>query len=352
MKPLPRSRPLPQSRRAFLRRNLFSAGLLGLVGTVAASRRLARAAGSPDVNPFAYDVGKFETTDPKLIAYRELARFPSPRPSPRRLALAADGSLLVAADKAVVRVDRSGAVLGEIALETPVRCVAAAADGLIYAGLRDHLEVFDAKGQRKASWPAPGPKSWLSGIAVNEAEVFVADAGSRVVLRYDRAGKLAGRIGERNADRNVPGFILPSPFLDVELHRDGLLRINNPGRHRVEAYTRDGEFELAWGKPTAGIDGFCGCCNPINLAVLPDGRLITCEKGLPRVKVYNLQGEFESVVAGPESFKENARVGAGETTGDGVKAGLDAVADAQGRIYILDFVAADIRVMAPKTGAV
>ena len=76
---------------------------------------------------------------------------------------------------------------------------------------------------------------------------------------------------EKNADRNVPGFIVPSPFLDVMIHRDGLLRVNNPGRHRVEAYTFDGDLEGAWGKPTAAIEGFCGCCNPIAIAAWPTG---------------------------------------------------------------------------------
>jgi hypothetical protein len=223
-----------------------------------------------------------------------------------------------------------------------------AKDGLLYVGLRDRIEVYDAKGQRKAEWSRPGAKTWLSGIAVSENDVFAADSGGRVLLRYDRSGKLLGRIGERNKDRDIPGFVLPSPFLDVERHRDGLLRVNNPGRHRIEVYTVEGDFELAWGKPSAAIEGFCGCCNPINLAMLADGRYVTCEKGLPRVKVYSAQGEFESVVAGPESFAENARVGAGEGSGATVKAGLDAVADVQGRIFILDLVAADIRVMVRK----
>ncbi|MBM3243119.1 hypothetical protein FJZ31_43220, partial [Candidatus Poribacteria bacterium] len=44
------------------------------------------------------------------------------------------------------------------------------------------------------------------------------------------------------------------------------------------------------------IDGFCGCCNPVNFAMLPDGRFVTCEKGLPRVKIYDADGTFSGVV--------------------------------------------------------
>ena len=64
--------------------------------------------------------------------------------------------------------------------------------------------------------------------AVTETEVFAADAGNRVILRYDKSGKLLRRIGEKDKERNVAGFIIPSPFFDVEIARDGLLR-QQPG---------------------------------------------------------------------------------------------------------------------------
>ncbi|HNU99009.1 MAG TPA: hypothetical protein PKK20_03630 [Verrucomicrobiota bacterium] len=333
------------SRRDFLRRNLQAGGLLGVVGALTASGLNVRAARGSAENPFAYDVGKFERTDANLIHYAETARFQSPRPEPRRLALGPDGALHMAAGDSVVRLAEGGAVEFEIALAGPAQCLGVARDGLVYVGLRDHIEVFDAGGQRTAVWSPPGSKTWLTGLAVGEDDLFAADSGGRAVLRYDRSGRLLGRIGDRNKERGIPGFVLPSPFLDVEWHRDGLLRVNNPGRHRVELYTASGDLELAWGKPTAAIDGFCGCCNPIHLATLPDGRCVTCEKGLRRVKVYSALGEFESVVAGPESFAQSVPPGVSMA-----KAALDAAADAQGRIFILDPLAGEIRVMTRKRG--
>ena len=52
-----------------------------------------------------------------------------------------------------------------------------------------------------------------------------------------------------------------------------------------------------------------------------------------------------SVVAGPESFSENWRKCSLE---DCTVGGLDAAADSEGQIYVLDLVAADVRVMARK----
>jgi hypothetical protein len=334
-----------------MQQSLRSAGLL-TVGGLAASTGLARAkAADKAANPFAYDVERFRSTDAKLVQYEQVARFPVPHPEPNRLAMGPTGRLFVAAGSAVYVLDSDGKRVSEIALRGVARCVALASDGTTYVGLQDHLEVFDRNGHAVASWESPGKRVWFTGLAVGENDVFAADAGNRMILRYDKSGKLAGRIGEKNQARNIPGLIVPSPYLDVALAPDGLLRVNNPGRHRVEAYTVGGDLEFFWGKPSAAIDGFCGCCNPIGLALLPDGRCISCEKGLPRVKVYSAGGKFESVVAGPESFPENAKTGLTKSTADGRLGGLHAAVDSQGRIYILDLVKADIRVMRKKNPA-
>lgn len=328
------------------RREFFSqaAGTMAVLGLIARQR----AEGAPvaaSKNPFAYDVSHLQTTDPKLIAYEEESRWTAAHADAKRIAIGPDDTFYVCAGNYLTAHRATGESKLEIATAEPTRCCAVAADGTIYLGLRDHIEVFDAKGQRLTGWESAGPKAWLTGIAVGANDVFAADAGGRVILRYDRSGKLKHRLGEKDKERNVPGFIIPSPFFDVELGRDGLLRVNNPGRHRMELYTVDGDFEGSWGVTVMGIAGFCGCCNPINFTQLPDGKYVTCEKGLPRVKVYSATGEFESVVAGVETFSENARAcGPSDCTAGG----LDAAVDSQGRIYILDLVTGVIRVMQRK----
>lgn len=338
------------TRRHFIRQSARRAGLLALGGaSLGASAKLARAAAAQkDANPFAYDLERVSKTDPRLVHYEEAARFACPQPEPRRIAIGPEDRLYIAGRDGLSILDRAGAPLEKIALPAPARCVAVATDGTVYAGLRDQVAVFSRQGQRLGSWESRGPRAWLTGLAVGATDVFVADAGNRVVLRYDTSGKLVARIGEKSKDRNVPGLIVPSPYLDVALGHDGLLRVNNPGRHCVEVYTVDGDLEFSWGKPSAAITGFCGCCNPVALALLPDGRYVTCEKGLPRVKIYSAEGLFECVVAGPESFLANAKVGAINDKSDGLMGGLDAAVDSQGRIYVLDLVAADVHLMKSK----
>lgn len=325
----------------------------GFLGAVAASAAAASAApvvaaAAQKANPYEYKVDHLFKTDPKLIQYDLQTRFASPRPDARRVAVGPSDTLYLAAGNYVIVYGKDLQKQHEIALSGPARCVAADADGTLYVGLKDHVEVFDPKGQHREPWAIAAPKTWFTGLAVAEHDVFAADAGNRVILRYDKSGKVLGRIGEKNKDRNIPGLITPSPFLDVEIARDGLLRATNPGRHQVELYTFKGDLEFSWGKPTMAIDGFCGCCNPINIALLPDGRYVTCEKGLPRVKIYGEKGAFEGVVAGPESFPESLRTGAGLSKSDGSMAGLDAAVDSRGRVFVLDQLAGEIRVMTKK----
>ena len=70
----------------------------------------------------------------------------------------------------------------------------------------------------------------------------------RIILRYNKEGKLLGRMGKKDKQKNISGLIVPSPYMDVAIAPDGLLRVANTGRHRIEAYTFAGDLELWWGK--------------------------------------------------------------------------------------------------------
>jgi len=84
---------------------------------------------------------------------------------------------------------------------------------------------------------------------------------------------------------------------DAAMGPDGLVRIVNPRRLRIEAYTSRGDRELIWGRGGSTIETFYGCCNPAHIDILPDGRFFTLEKGRPRIKIYSIDGKLQAVVA-------------------------------------------------------
>jgi hypothetical protein len=289
---------------------------------------------------FQYDLSALLKVDPKLVHYLEAAKIDVGLDVPAGIAAADDGRFFVTGDKAVRQFDKAGKLIAEFKVGAPPRAIAlsrAAPDkaSLIYLAMADHVEVFDLKGKRQAAWKSAGEKAYLTSVAVGENDVFVADASVPVVLRYDLAGKLLGRIGEKDAKKRAPGFVVPSPYFDVAVTRDNMLWVVNTGLRSVESYTYDGDFRFAWGKASPKIESFCGCCNPIHMAIMADGSFVTAEKGLPRVKVYDASGVFKSVVAPPSAFAQDV-------------AALCPAVDSDSRVLVLDVKAGVVRAFAQK----
>jgi len=284
---------------------------------------------------FSYDLTELRKVDPRLILYEEAAAIETGMKEARGIAVDAQDRVYVAGDEAVLVFSKEGKREAEIDVQRELRCLAVAADGTLYVATQNRMGALDPKGVVKAYSDCLGAEAIITSIAVGDGSVFVADAGNRVVVRYDLAGRQLGLIGKKDAERDIPGLVVPSPHLDLAIGRDGLLWVVNPGRHKLEAYTADGHLEASWGKASAGIEGFSGCCNPTDIAVLPDGRFVTAEKGLPRVKVYSAEGKFEGVVAAPDRFGKDA-------------VGLDLAADSKGRILVLDPASKRVRVFVKK----
>jgi hypothetical protein len=292
---------------------------------------------------FTYDISHLQKTDPQQLLYGAAARWPTQLKELRAVATTTDQEFWAGGDAQVIRLNRNGDRLRAISLPGQVRCLAVAPDRTLYVGLPDRVCVLNADGAVQRTWSGFGAKAVLTSLAANEQAVFVADAGNRVVHRLDRSsGQVVKRIGKKDLERGIPGLVAPSPFLDVALGPEGLLWVANPGRHCLEAYTLEGDLELSWGEFSNGIQGFCGCCNPVHFALLPDGRVVTSEKGLTRVKIYTARGEFVGVVAGPEEFpqyRENPQA---------KPLGLDIAADAEGRVLVADTLGGHVREYQPK----
>ena len=242
------------------------------------------------------------------------------------------------AGKNITALDKKGGVSTDFSAGEEVWCLAVSPDGVLHVGLKDHIELFDPQGRRVAKWNSPARKTWLTSLAVGDNDVFASDAGNRTVYRFDRSGKLLGRIGEKDKAREIPAYVVPSPYFDLGIGSDGLFWVVNPGFHQFQAFTFDGQLEKKWGQPSFAIEGFCGCCNPSYFTRLADGRFVTSEKGLPRVKVYSAGGKFESVVAGSEEFPkyfENINT---------APIPMDVAADAEGAIHVADTLGRVIRV--------
>lgn len=275
------------------------------------------------VNPFEYDIEQFKKSDPDLIHFQEVARIPVPLESLFGLAVGTGDEIYVSGDSSLIVFNSDGTLRTSFETGEPVRCLIVDGNGDLYLGKIDHVEVYGGDGNEKFRWESIGEDAIITSIAVAQNHVFVADAGHQTVWKFDKSGKLTGRIGDQDESRDIPGFIIPSPFFDVAVDPDGFLWVANTGRHSLENFTLDGDFRTSWGEFSMEIEGFCGCCNPSHFAFLEDGSFVTSEKGIARIKIYNRLGNLVSIVAGPESFAEGT-------------VGLDVAVDCAQRILVLD----------------
>lgn len=278
--------------------------------------------------------------DESLIGYRETARWPVDLEKPAALAADPQGRVFVGGDKRIIVIGFDGKPNGPaIELSDAPQCLAWADErhrepDRLYVGFRNSVEVRSSDGRFLMRWPPPNEKACLTAIAVGEDEVFAADSAGRVVWRYNPSGTIVGEIGRRDPSRNIPGFVITNlDYFDATVGVDGLLYVVNPRLLRIEAYTSSGELRSTWGTGSTDLAGFCGCCNPTDIAVLPDGRFVTAEKGITRVKIYTGQGRLQTVVAGPQHLAETP-------------ADLAVLPD--GRVLVLDPVERCVRVFASK----
>ena len=284
-------------------------------------------------NPFAYDVNEFKTVDPELIHYKESKNFRIGFEEPAAITIQNE-KIYVAGDNRLKIIGLSGNLLAEFPLSGNPQTVEVFGEK-IFVAVKNRVLVYDEEGNILNEWQPLVENSLITAIAAIENNVFVADAGKRRVIRFSEEGEMLTEFDGKAKEGVLHGFIIPSPCFDLDINDVGELWVVNPGLHALENYTYNGNLRSHWKNTGMKPEGFSGCCNPSHFTFLDDGRFVTSEKGLVRIKTYKRSGEFEGVVAEPAKFVDEGRA-------------PDVAADSQNNIYALDFDKKMIRVFEPK----
>ena len=264
---------------------------------------------SPDANKHAIEVyspdGKLIKTWPVQVA-------------PQAICVEQDGSILVAGDGRIQRLDAEGKVLATA--KTPAANAPPPSDDDFKALAKRYGGDASKAVVEKYKRALTSRRLDVAGLAADGADIFLTGPSaldwSYCVYRVDRnfenpkviVEKLSGCCGQ----------------MDVQV-REGKVWIAHNGPHRVQCHDRDGKQLVSFGKQDRkAADGFGGCCEPKNLRLLPGGDLLCADSGPPvAVKRFTAAGKFLGVVALP-SYKRGC-----------VRTTVDVSADGR-RCYVLD----------------
>ncbi len=169
--------------------------------------------------------------------------------------------------------------------------------GIIYAAAREEILLFDSQGELIEKWGPYDDNVLITGLSANEEYVAIADAGNKLVFITDKYGALMSIIG-------YPGnqLIIPSAYFDVHLTDDNMVLLANTGKRSIEFRSIDGEIIKEIGQEGDELENFCGCCNPAHFDLLPDGNIVTAEKGINRLKIISPDGKLVEPIAQPAHF--------------------------------------------------
>lgn len=252
---------------------------------------------------------------------------------PSAICTGPEGSLFVAGDGRIIRLDSAGKVMASAAspvADLPVSISSELEQMLEESARAQNVSVAEEKKRMLTSLEQR--RSEITGLAATDTEVFMAvpaptDFSFRV-YRFDHAlsqpklvvEKLRGCCGQ----------------MDIQT-RDGKLWTAHNARHRVECRDRDGTQVSAFGKAgRVKATDFGGCCEPKNLRLLANGDILAAESGPPTcIKRFSSDGKFLGVVALVPGKGECVRVTV-EASPDG------------SRFYLLDTHSDAIRVFGTK----
>jgi len=290
------------------------------------------------------------------IGYRQTAVFQCPViGKPTCFAVQTDSTFIVgtADPPALIFFDNNGTFLRKVDLHEEPRAIVCGTPNTIFTDkiIIAHpksIVVYSTEGQSEFSlWESSKEEGVISGssnrhfprlgtelldseqrvdvrsLVLTPDYLFAADTDNRLIYRFttdDRWNVL--RIGNSPMGTGVSGVnfdwlgkpfdgfvVYTSPIVMTYSPATDFLYIANPGRHRVDVFSQDGIYqpELSFGEPSASLSGFAGCCNPVGLAALDDGRILTVEKAVSRVKIFKTDGQLDCVVAGYDILEDTSR---------------------------------------------
>jgi hypothetical protein len=248
------------------------------------------------------------------------------------IAAGAKDRFYVLGDGSVFLFEPGGSLVRKWKAPEGTSCLTVGPDEKIWVGVPGRVEIYSSQGDRQGGF-AVGEQhkpAAVTSIKILGGQVLVADAAARIIRVCSLDGKQMGALGTKGQ----PGFMLPNRSLDIAVDATGIIWATDPGRHRITSWNLDGVRTGYFGKfGQQKAEDFVGCCNPVNIAIAPDGKIVAGEKVAARVKVYSPEGRLLAII-GPEHFDPRCLH-------------FHLAVDSKGRILVADPMCLKVKVFSP-----
>ena len=162
--------------------------------------------------------------------------------------------------------------------------------------------VFDAAGKKQADLRLPEAAEASDAHFIGK-ELAIGDLEKSQIVFYDITGN-EGKVTRKitKVFRLCCGIFDFCPARDPET-----IIVANLGAFKVQLF-KAGQKTFEFGQRGEKPEEFHGCCNPVNVATLADGSIITVEKSPTRVKIYDKEGKTCTKVTGLAELVEGCSV--------------------------------------------
>lgn len=207
--------------------------------------------------------------------------------------------LVVSVDRQLKVYSPKGELTKSLPLPRPARSLTFNSEGELYLGMKNELVKIDLASGQLSSQHRLESKSVITGISFAGKDAYISDGGTKTVWKVTSGV-------EHLSHSTWSEFEFPLDYFQVQASADGSVSVSNPARHRIERLNASGDVVSRLGHKSRELAGFSGCCNPVSFVIRGDGSVITAEQGIPRVKLFDADGEYVRTIAGPEEFKKTS----------------------------------------------
>ncbi len=255
---------------------------------------------------------------PESIYYRESRSVQLPFEQASCIAIT-DRNILVCGNKKLLLLS-TGAVLEKVVeLKSAPLAICHNREFGIFMAFNNHIGLYSYEGDFIEEVFQLDGKNKITSMILFSGYLFLADTVGKKIIRYNIHDKKHMEINRYNEQK----FILPSPYFELAAGQEGTFFVTDPGRRKIVNLDINMNYLSSWGKSSIALDGFAGCCNPVQLAVTNRVEFITAEKGNNRIKLYSEKGEFLDLILINDNLPKGAEI-------------RDIAVDGNNSLYILE----------------